>query len=87
MPTDYYDDTTDSAAPTKPEPKTKAGDGSESSLLPVSFFPEKPEVGKVCKIKQEKIFSDQVQVSYVKHEETPEREEPEMMSETEDMMA
>lgn len=91
MPTDYYDDSTESES--TPAKKTKSEEGSATALLPLSFFPDKPEVGKVCKIRQEKVFSDQVEVSYVAHDskesETESEDETasEAPSDMEEMMA
>ena len=84
---DYYDDTEGEA---KPKPKTKADEGAATALLPLTFFPEKPEPGKVCSIRVEKVYNDQASVSYSKKEEPAETEdemETESPSEMDAMMA
>lgn len=54
----YDDDDSD-----KPESKSDKADNTE--LLPIGFFPETPEPGKVCKIRVEEVYDDQASVSYV----------------------
>lgn len=58
----------------------KKSEGAATALLPTDFFPETPEVGKVCKIRVTRILDDQVEAEYVKDEKKKsEREsEPEM---------
>src|SRR5262245_32454072 len=47
--------------------------GSETSLLPKAFFGDKPlEVGTECKVRIEHVYDDEVEVSYVPHEEEDE---------------
>lgn len=89
MAEDYYDDSTDSGmSPKESKANPKTDDGSESALLPLTFFPEKPEPGKVCKVRVEKLYGDQASVTYLKDdEEEPEMEEEDEMPEEEDLMA
>lgn len=89
MPTDYYDDSAESDSAPSKETKSKGDDGSATALLPLSFFPEKPEPGKVCSIKVEKIYDDQASVTYVKSDKSESEEEPEMEepSDMDEMMA
>ena len=62
---DYYDD-----AGEKPMPEKKTKDEGESTaLLPLDFFPHEPEVGKVCKVRVEKIYDGQASVTYVADED------------------
>ena len=49
-----------------------------TALLPRDFFPETPEVGKVCKVRVERLLDEQAEVSYVKDEKKSEPEAPEM---------
>lgn len=52
--------------------------GPETALLPKSLFQGKElEPGSTCKIKIESIMGDEVEVSYVKHEEKEEKKEEE----------
>lgn len=79
----------DAESPT--EDKAEGGEQTETqtALLPKDFFGDKElAVGNECKVKIEKIYDDEVQVSYVPHETQDEAapEESAMPSETPDMM-
>lgn len=84
----YYPD--DESTPAQPAANgADMGEGEESeretSILPLSFFQGKEVTpGKVCRIKVEHIYGDEVEVSYLPHEEKrkemaeDEEAEPEM---------
>jgi hypothetical protein len=77
---DYYDDSSDRPMPDK----KKGGDEGESTaLLPLDFFPHEPEVGKVCKVRVEKIYEGQASVTYVADKDK-DKEKKEKNSEDED---
>lgn len=62
-----YEDQAD-MAPETPEEETQDESESKTALLPKEFFGSKElEVGKECTVKIEKVFEDEVQVSYVPH--------------------
>jgi hypothetical protein len=82
MPTDYYDDSSDSESSPATKRTAKTADAAATALLPLDFFPEKPEPGKVCSMKVEKVYGDQASVSYVKQDvESEDEDEEEMESE------
>jgi len=60
---------TDYTNPVKPE--TKKSQDTPSALLPKSIFPDGKAIapGETCTVKVEKVYSDQVSVSYVNSEE------------------
>ena len=66
--------------------KEKDAEGA-TALLPKSFFPDPPEVGKTCTIRTTKVFDDQVQVEYVHSEEAPAEEEEDMGTAPEEPMS
>lgn len=76
MASDYYSPSEDesSTAPEGDAAETTPGDDSPESntaLLPKSFFKDKElEVGKECKVRIEHVFEDEVEVSYVEHDDT-----------------
>ena len=72
MPDDLYDDAGGEPAAA---PEKAKDEGAATALLPKSFFPDAPEVGKTCTIRTTKVFDDQVQVEYVHSEEAPPEEE------------
>ncbi len=65
-----YDDGMDASAPAAPpEEQPDEGEG-QTGLLAKSFFMGKePKPGDICSVKIEKIFDDQVEVSYIPHHE------------------
>lgn len=70
MDEDYYQ--TGSSNPGTEEEKGEDA-GKETALLPRSMFAGKElEPGAECKIKVESIMGDEVEVSYVRHEEKKE---------------
>ena len=75
---DLYDD--DNSVPAvERESKDK---GSATGLLPKNFFPDADALkpGETCKVRVEKVYGDQVSVSYVKSDEGEEEgDESEMM--------
>lgn len=38
-----------------------------TALLPMSFFPNPPEVGKTCKVEVVHVYEDEVEVKYISH--------------------
>lgn len=42
-----------------------AEDSENTALLPASFFPHAPEVGKTCKVKVVHVYEDEIEVAYV----------------------
>lgn len=82
MATDYYSQDQESS-------DTPVGDAAESTpkenfpeqdtaLLPKSFFKDKElEIGSECKVRVEHVYEDEVEVSYVKHDDSS---KPEMES-------
>jgi hypothetical protein len=86
MPDDYMAD-----AESPAEDQSEGGESTETqtALLSKDFFGSKPlEIGTECKVKIEKIYDDEVQVSYVPHgNDEAEPEEAAMPEETPDMMA
>ncbi len=83
---DMYDDAGGGEA-TAAESSKPDKEGAATALLPKSFFPEPPEVGKVCKITVTKIFDDQAQVEYVKSEPKEEEVDEEMEAAPEEPMS
>lgn len=78
MADDLYEDG-DEASPAKSK-----DEGAATALLPKDFFPETPEVGKICKVRVERLTDEQAVVSYVKDEKKSEPEEaPEMETDAE----
>lgn len=68
----YFEDTPDEAAP---ETSKEESADAKTALLPKDFFGSKElEVGKECKVRIESIMDDEVQVSYVPHEDKSEME-------------
>jgi len=62
--------------------RTSKDEGSATGLLPKTFFPDADALkpGKTCKVRVEKVYGDQVSVSYVKSDEGEEEgDESEMM--------
>ncbi len=88
MPDDLYDDAGGEPAAA---PEKAKDEGAATALLPKSFFPaDKPlEVGNECTVRIEKVFDDQVSVSYSHSPEQPAEEEEEIAPEEpmSDMMA
>ena len=74
MPDDLYDDAGGEPAAA---PEKGKDEGAATALLPKSFFPaDKPlEVGNECCVTVEKVYGDQVSVSYSHSPEQPEEEE------------
>lgn len=72
MADDLYEDGGDST------PAKAKDDGAQTALLPTDFFPETPEVGKVCKVRVERLLDGQAEVSYVKEEKKESEPEGEM---------
>lgn len=67
--TDLYGDTGSPAeVPAEAESGEEVSEGPQTALIPKSFFPDEPTVGKVCKIRVEQVMEDQVSVSYDKSE-------------------
>jgi len=64
---DFYSDGSESSEPATTETTTKPDAGEEhTALLPKSFFGSKElEPGKRCQVEIEKVYGDEVQVSYV----------------------
>ena len=68
---DLYSDsgpTTTAEVPAEAETSAEVSEGPETALLPKSFFPDEPAVGKVCQVRVEQVMEDQVSVSYNKSE-------------------
>lgn len=62
---DMYDEATDSTQATPP----KEDSGAPTGLLSKDFFMGKePKPGDICSVKVEKIYDDQVEVSYIPHD-------------------
>ncbi len=74
-----YDDATDSAAAPTETPSASPDDATDeegaTALLPKSFFPDPPEVGKHCTIETVRVHDDQVEVKYVPEGEEESGEE------------
>lgn len=60
-----------SEAPTpEPQAEEESSKGDKTALVPLSFFGNKDvEPGKTCTVKVERVYEDQVEVSYVPHSE------------------
>lgn len=94
MADDMYDEEASQTESGDTESSEENADTSEdTALLPKSFFPNKQlEPGKVCKVKVDEVYEDEVMVSYVQHEgdseDKEEVKEPEMgMDEPDEMYA
>lgn len=62
-------ETSDNAAPEEGA-EDKEGMGEDTALLPKTFFGDKPlEPGTECKVKIEHVYDDEVEVSYVPHDQ------------------
>ena len=73
-PTDPDAEVESTETPTTDSPETE---GEETTLVPKSFFAgadKKP--GDRCEVEVVRSFEDEVQIRYVKHDESPEDEEP-----------
>lgn len=65
---DLYDDEPDSNP--MPSKEKSAETESENALLPKSFFQGKDlEPGKHCKVEVVRVFDDEVEVRYIRHDE------------------
>ena len=93
MPPNYMTDEAVDEPESVDSPSEESGEsGEKTALIPISFFQGKElEPGSTCSVKVVSVEDDQVQVSYVAHEEEEASEEasmpPEMGEEQEDMMA
>ena len=75
-------DTYESPEPMAEEPAEEQGTESETAMLPLSIFGQKDvKPGSECTFKVEKVYDDEVEVSYVPHKSKPPEEEGEAMSE------
>lgn len=66
MPPDYYGGEGDEgAAAAAPEaPPAEAKTEGKTDILPISFFPDPPKPGDVCKLDVLKVHDDSVEVRY-----------------------
>ncbi len=71
-----------------PEPDESDSEESseETALLPKSFFPDEPEVGKVCKVEVVHVYEDEVEVKYSTEDKDENPKPKSMMSKSEDDM-
>lgn len=51
------------------EKAAKESESENTALLPASFFPHSPEVGKTCKVKVVHVYEDEIEVEYVDSKE------------------
>lgn len=83
---DMSDGFSDAEVPSKTSPETneKTDSGESTALLPKAFFSGKELTpGNECKVRIQKVYDDQVEVSYVPHSDTEEEKEGEESSEGE----
>ena len=93
MAENYYDDTVTDREPKPSTEQPMSEEGGEKEevesegLLPISFFPETPKPGKRCMIQVERVYDDQVGVSYVEHASEEPRGKPEPEEEMDERYA